>query len=121
MLLIVFLGVDGCFCFLFLAFFAILMGIAILLEGLDVQGKEYIWILFAFGAVGSVATVIVIYMQPQSQVACTFKVPLLPIVSSLSTCVNIILMLKLSVNTWIRFAVWIVIGKSCINHKNSES
>ena len=89
------------------------MGIAILLEGLDnVSGKDYIWILFGVGVVGAVVPVLIIYRQPQSQVSCTFKVPLLPVVSSLSSCINIILMLKLSSATWIRFAVWMVLGEA---------
>lgn len=81
--------------------------------GLDSNAVNinYIWIMFAVGAVGVVVCVILIYRQPQSQQACTFKVPILPIVAALSTSVNIILMLKLSSATWIRFAVWMVLGK----------
>ena len=38
------------------------------------------------------------------------KVPCVPLIPSLSAFVNIYLMLKLSIPTWIRFAIWMVLG-----------
>ena len=94
------------------------MGIAVMLLGLDLVSSDksnYFWILFAVGAVGVIGCLCVIYRQPQSQQSCTFKVPFLPVVATLSVSINIILMLKLSSATWIRFAVWMAIGESYLS------
>ena len=105
---------SSCYILLFVSgFFSILMGLAVMLLGLNLKGQiNYIWILFGAGALGVILSTIVIYQQPQSQQACTFKVPILPIVAALSTSVNIILMLKLGSATWIRFGVWMVVGEN---------
>jgi hypothetical protein len=39
------------------------------------------------------------------------QVPLVPIVPALSVFINLYLMLVLDVYTWIRFGVWLAIGK----------
>lgn len=54
--------------------------------------------------------VIVIYRQPESKTKLSFKVPLLPVLPVVSIFVNMYLMMQLGVGTWIRFAVWMVIG-----------
>ncbi|KAF6720204.1 Cationic amino acid transporter 3 [Oryzias melastigma] len=54
--------------------------------------------------------VIIIWRQPESKEALTFKVPLLPWLPLFSVFVNIYLMMQLDVATWLRFAVWMVIG-----------
>lgn len=54
--------------------------------------------------------VIIIWRQPESKEALTFKVPLLPWLPLFSVFVNIYLMMQLDVGTWCRFAVWMLIG-----------
>lgn len=49
-------------------------------------------------------------MQPVSRVKLTFKVPLVPYLPGISIIANTYLILKLSWETWIRFAVWMAIG-----------
>ncbi|CAK9296135.1 unnamed protein product [Gordionus sp. m RMFG-2023] len=52
----------------------------------------------------------IIFMQPQNQMKLNFKVPLVPLLPFLSIFINLYLMMKLGVNTWIRFAVWMTAG-----------
>ncbi|XP_041863978.1 cationic amino acid transporter 3a [Melanotaenia boesemani] len=54
--------------------------------------------------------IIIIWRQPESKEALTFKVPLLPWLPLFSVFVNIYLMMQLDLGTWCRFAVWMVIG-----------
>ncbi|KAM9451575.1 solute carrier family 7, member 3 [Clarias gariepinus] len=54
--------------------------------------------------------VIVIWRQPESKEALTFKVPFLPWLPLFSVFVNIYLMMQLDLATWCRFAVWMAIG-----------
>uniref|UniRef100_A0A4W5N225 Solute carrier family 7 member 3a n=1 Tax=Hucho hucho TaxID=62062 RepID=A0A4W5N225_9TELE len=54
--------------------------------------------------------VILIWRQPESKEALTFKVPLLPWLPLFSVFVNIYLMMQLDMATWCRFAVWMAIG-----------
>eukprot|EP00064_Thunnus_orientalis_P007278 superscaffoldBa00000796_g7298 len=54
--------------------------------------------------------VIIIWRQPESKEALTFKVPLLPWLPLFSVFVNIYLMMQLDLGTWCRFTVWMIIG-----------
>ncbi|KAM4545389.1 cationic amino acid transporter 3-like isoform 1-T3 [Odontesthes bonariensis] len=54
--------------------------------------------------------IIIIWRQPESKEALTFKVPLLPWLPLFSVFVNIYLMMQLDWGTWCRFTVWMVIG-----------
>ncbi|KAM8835117.1 solute carrier family 7, member 3 [Synchiropus picturatus] len=56
------------------------------------------------------ACFVIIWRQPESKEALTFKVPLLPWLPLFSVFVNIYLMMQLDLATWCRFAVWMVIG-----------
>ncbi|XP_074601056.1 high affinity cationic amino acid transporter 1-like isoform X2 [Brevipalpus obovatus] len=49
-------------------------------------------------------------LQPRSQPTISFQVPWVPLIPILSIFINVYLMMKLSVMTWIRFAVWMMIG-----------
>lgn len=51
--------------------------------------------------------------QPQSKNELPFKVPLVPVTPLLAIFINTYLILMLSYVTWIRFAVWMVIGENC--------
>nr|XP_055033455.1 cationic amino acid transporter 3 [Misgurnus anguillicaudatus] len=54
--------------------------------------------------------ILIIWRQPQSKDALSFKVPLLPILPLVSIFVNIYLMMQMDGPTWIRFSVWMAIG-----------
>nr|XP_020445129.1 high affinity cationic amino acid transporter 1-like [Monopterus albus] len=48
--------------------------------------------------------------QPQSKAKLAFKVPLLPFIPVISMFVNVYLMMQLDKGTWIRFAIWMMLG-----------
>lgn len=52
----------------------------------------------------------IISRQPVSSASLTFKVPFVPWVPGFSLLINIYLMIKLDIMTWIRFSIWIAIG-----------
>ncbi|KAI1297887.1 Cationic amino acid transporter 2 [Halotydeus destructor] len=53
---------------------------------------------------------ILLSRQPQTQISLPFKVSWLPFLPMVSMFINFYLMLKLPVQTWLRFAVWLVLG-----------
>ncbi|XP_042317008.1 high affinity cationic amino acid transporter 1 [Sceloporus undulatus] len=53
---------------------------------------------------------VVIWRQPESKTKLSFKVPFLPVLPILSIFVNMYLMMQLDGGTWIRFAIWMLIG-----------
>uniref|UniRef100_A0A672FL56 Cationic amino acid transporter C-terminal domain-containing protein n=1 Tax=Salarias fasciatus TaxID=181472 RepID=A0A672FL56_SALFA len=70
-----------------------------------------------------VVCVVIIWRQPESKEALTFKVPLLPWLPLFSIFVNIYLMMQLDLGTWCRFTVWMVIGFAiyfCYGIRNSS-
>uniref|UniRef100_A0A2D4NQF3 Cationic amino acid transporter C-terminal domain-containing protein n=1 Tax=Micrurus surinamensis TaxID=129470 RepID=A0A2D4NQF3_MICSU len=54
--------------------------------------------------------IVIIWRQPESKTKLSFKVPFLPVLPILSISVNVYLMMQLDCGTWIRFAIWMVIG-----------
>ncbi|XP_062332782.1 cationic amino acid transporter 3 [Osmerus eperlanus] len=75
-----------------------------------VEGRP-VWVtIAAVLSFSSLVCVVIIWRQPQSREALTFKVPLLPVLPLVSIFVNIYLMMQLDGTTWIRFAVWMAIG-----------
>ncbi|XP_065073602.1 cationic amino acid transporter 3 [Ochlerotatus camptorhynchus] len=57
-----------------------------------------------------VLLIVITALQPTENTKLTFKVPLVPLLPMLSVLFNLYLMFQLDAGTWIRFAVWIVIG-----------
>ena len=49
-------------------------------------------------------------VQPKNAEKLTFKVPAVPLLPALSVFFNVYLMMKLSVDTWIRFVIWVSVG-----------
>lgn len=57
-----------------------------------------------------ISIVLIIARQPTSDIKLTFKVPLVPLLPCISIFINLYLMFQLDYRTWIRFAVWIILG-----------
>jgi hypothetical protein len=57
---------------------------------------------------------LVIVAHQQNTVGLWFKVPLVPLIPALSIFFNIELMVHLQALTWVRFVVWMALGK-CIH------
>ncbi len=59
---------------------------------------------------------IIIHLQPQNTAELFFKVPLVPWLPALSLLVNIYLLLFLDRGSWIRFGIWLTLGKFWVCH-----
>ena len=62
-------------------------------------------ILFLIGC-----TLLLLWL-PQNETPLPFMVPFVPVLPLVSVFINVFLMLKLSYLTWLRFAVWMLVGK----------
>ncbi|XKL65754.1 hypothetical protein PGB90_009174 [Kerria lacca] len=58
----------------------------------------------------TILSFIVLARQPQSNVMIPFKVPFVPLIPCCSILMNIYLMMKLDLSTWIRFILWLIVG-----------
>ena len=58
-----------------------------------------------------IISLVVLHRQPKNNATFPFMVPGCPYLPVLSLFVNVILLVKLSYWTYVRFAVWLVIGK----------
>lgn len=62
--------------------------------------------------------VVVIEAHEQNTAGLKFKVPLVPYLPALSILCNVELMANLNFLTWIRFILWMAIGKKYNYHRN---
>ncbi|XP_078083386.1 cationic amino acid transporter 4 [Mustelus asterias] len=69
----------------------------------------YILFIVLF-ATGFLLSLLLIWIHEQHQKLTTFQVPLVPFVPGISILLNVFLILKLSLLTWVRFSVWVAIG-----------
>ncbi|XP_032899702.1 cationic amino acid transporter 4 [Amblyraja radiata] len=75
------------------------------------QLPHWAFILFAtLFAAGFLLSLLLIWIHEQQEKLSTFQVPLVPLIPALSILLNVYLMLKLSLMTWLRFFVWLAIG-----------
>ncbi|VDK75930.1 unnamed protein product [Litomosoides sigmodontis] len=65
--------------------------------------------IFVFGTI-TAAAFILICAHHQNNEKISFRVPLVPLIPAISVLINIFLMFHLASVTWIRLAIWLVIG-----------
>lgn len=82
-----------------------------IIYALDVLDKPFCLVPFVLVTLVMMTLVIIIARQPTDQVKLSFKVPWVPFIPCLSIIINLYLMLELDKDTWIRFGVWLFIGK----------
>uniref|UniRef100_H3DNX1 Solute carrier family 7 member 1 n=1 Tax=Tetraodon nigroviridis TaxID=99883 RepID=H3DNX1_TETNG len=77
-----------------------------------VHGGPRTWSLSTLGVLLAVCLLLtlVVWRQPQSKARLVFKVPLLPFLPVASLFINVYLMMQLDQGTWMRFAIWMVLG-----------
>ncbi|XP_020644288.2 high affinity cationic amino acid transporter 1 [Pogona vitticeps] len=75
-----------------------------------INGKTWAITLLVIVFVLCLVFIVIIWRQPESKTKLSFKVPFLPVLPVLSIFVNMYLMMQLDGGTWIRFAIWMLIG-----------
>lgn len=86
---------------------------ALLIAGWSALGDQEAWAIFTAVFLGLLIIfgVVVMQLQPTNNARFPFKVPCVPALPIASVVVNLFLLLKLSVWTWVRFGVWMVLGE----------
>ncbi|CAG7690013.1 unnamed protein product [Allacma fusca] len=74
------------------------------------QGDRFFLALGAIFLTLMITCLVSLSRQPVSRVKLSFKVPLVPLIPGFSIMANIYLIMELSGQTWIRFAVWMLLG-----------
>ena len=92
------------------------------ISGLCVNYSEYLWhahfwsiVAFFLLIAAFTIAMTIIFLQPQNRFDLPFSVPMVPLLPVTSIFVNIMLMMQLKLITWIRFSVWITLGKIFLN------
>lgn len=70
--------------------------------------------LFTLEIIMYVGIYVVLSRQPQVLPDTVFRVPMMPFLPCLSIFMNVYLMMKLDLATWVRFFVWLAIGKCAL-------
>ncbi|XP_071947926.1 cationic amino acid transporter 4-like [Antedon mediterranea] len=85
--------------------------VVVMLNHNDVMKGSWIYIiLFFLFILGCIFSFAVILMHYQNNEELTFRTPYVPFVPAFSMLFNIVLLVNLSIFTWIRFAIWVLIG-----------
>ncbi|KAF3838127.1 hypothetical protein F7725_009895 [Dissostichus mawsoni] len=84
----------------------------ILSQALDALANLEVWslVLVSILALIVLFNTFLIWRHPQNSSKASFMVPLLPALPLVSTFINVYLMVQLGGETWIRYALWMLVG-----------
>ncbi|KAM3867071.1 cationic amino acid transporter 2 [Diretmus argenteus] len=84
----------------------------ILTQAMDALAKKEVWSLVCVSILSFTLVVIIflIWRHPQNATRASFMVPFLPALPVVSVFINVYLMVQLGGETWIRYAVWMLVG-----------
>ncbi|KAM4621881.1 cationic amino acid transporter 2 [Polymixia lowei] len=84
----------------------------ILTQAMDAlsQAKAWVLVLLTIVVLILLVTVVFIWRHPQNPARASFMVPCLPVLPVLSVFINVYLMVQLGGETWIRYAIWMLVG-----------
>ncbi|XP_013416886.1 cationic amino acid transporter 4 [Lingula anatina] len=74
---------------------------------------RYDWmaiLMIAVSVLGIISCHVTMVVHRRNDKFKTFKVPLVPLIPSFSMLINVVLMLQLSYITWLKMAVWVILG-----------
>lgn len=81
-------------------------------QGMEALANTQAWsiVLVCIFGVLLLVNLFLIWRHPENPTKASFMVPLIPLLPLLSTLINVYLMVQLGGQTWIRYAVWMLIG-----------
>lgn len=77
--------------------------------GTSFNSDTYFYIAYTF-LILIIINLLLLSKQPQSQVDLPFKAPFIPWLPMLAVTINIYLIMNLTIQTWVRFVVWMLFG-----------
>ncbi|XP_044062244.1 cationic amino acid transporter 2-like isoform X2 [Siniperca chuatsi] len=83
-----------------------------LTKAIDALARMEAWCVLIVSILAFILLLIVflIWRHPQNATKASFMVPLLPALPLVSTLINVYLMVQLGGDTWIRYAIWMLVG-----------